>query len=356
MFHLFNSLYVEVDREIDDEQNRAVISEQMGMPFLKLEGQESVVEPAVVAGSLEELGQPGFEDLLQQLAELEPVYLYADEATYIRLWASLVFAYMPSVDYETFRYLFLCKKSILNCRTTTTMRERQTEINPVTITGPKVEAAFAQAPTDWVTETLVQWLSKPAVVRSLEWDILGLRLGNPLKDEGLRLRYLIDRVLLTNVPDTMGYLSTFMGNPAQWALIGADLDTLLNEETVFQGCYNFKYLNNADFVMLSNINDRYPIDWLAEMIEEMLFLLRHNNDLSIVAYMESIHEVYKSGFIVSDYQDLFKLLHRFFDHGPKMVRVSQRDIGKYDDNLLRFVINAPLGTLTRAGIGAKWLD
>jgi len=356
MFHLFNSLYVEVDREIDDEANRAVVSKQMGMPFLVLEGNESAISPICVSESLDELGVTGFEELLEQLAWKDEAYLYADEATYIRLWAALVFAYMPGVDYETFRYLFLCKKSILNCRTTTTMRERTSHINPVTITGPKVQAAFDEAHCDWLVTVLSRWICKERIVRSFEWDVLGVRLGQPMGSTGLRLRRLIDRVLLTNVPDTMGYLSTFMSNPDQWKLIGADLDTLLNEDTVFQGCYNFKYLNNADFVMLSNINDRFPVEWLAEMIGEMLFLLRHNNDLSIVAYMESIHEVYLNGFVVEDKATLFELLHRFFDHGPKMVRVSQRDIGKYDDNLLRFVINAPLEAFVKAGVGAKWLD
>lgn len=356
MFHLFNSLYVEVDREVDDEKNRAVISKQMGLPFLMLDGNENAIEPIHVAETLDGAGEQTFEEMLEQLAWKDEAYLYADEATYIRMWAALVFAYMPCVDYETFRYLCLCKKSILNCRTTTTMRERTSHINPVNITEPKVREAFDNAHNDWLTQVLSRWVSKADIVRSFEWDVLGIRLGMPLGTAGQRLRRLIDRVLLTNVPDTMGYLSTFMGNPAKWELIGADLDSLLNEETVFEGCYNFKYLNNPDFVMLSNINDRYPVDWLAEMIDEMLFLLRHNNDFSIVAYMESIHEVYLSGFVIEDTETLFGLLHRFFDHGPKMVRVSQRDIGKYDDNLLRFMINAPLGTLTRAGMGAKWLD
>lgn len=355
MFHLFNSLYVEVDQEVDETVVRAVVSEQMGLPFLKVEDNSDAVEPLLIGSDLDQVGQLDFEAFLNSAVGLDKAFLYVDESAYIRIWAALVFTYLPEVDYETFRYLFLCKKGILNCRTTTSMRERSNNINPVVIVEPKVRKAFDFVKTDWLLGVFDKYVSNPEIVRSIEWDILGVRLGNPMGTIPSRLRSMIDRVLMTNVPDIMGYLSTFMGDPAKWSLVGADLDTLLGEETVFQGCYNLNYLSNAEFVMLSNINDRYPIDWLVEMIEELLMILRYNNDLSVVGYLENILDVYKKGFVIEDSSALMSLLHRFFDHGLKMVRISQRDIGKHDDNLLRFAINTPLETLSRITKGSKWI-
>lgn len=356
MFHLFNSLYVEVDREINERCNRAVISEQMGMPFLLPQYDPEIIDLALFASNLDQLGREAFEGLLDKFVVLEHAYIYVDEAAYIRLWAALVQAYCPNIDYTQFRYLFLLKKTILDCRTTTSMRERAGHINPVSITEPKVAAAFEFAKTDWVREVLVERILDTSLVRSVEWDILGVRLNNPMGTVPLRFRAMIDRVLLTNVPDIMGYLSTFMGDPNKWSFVGADMDTLLGEATIFQGCYGLNYLSNAEFVMLSSINGRYPIDWLVGMIKEMLTILRQNNDLSIVAYMESILEVYEAGFVIEDRAELLRLLHKFFDHGLCMVRVSQRDIGKYDDNLLRYAINAPLDVLERITEGATWVN
>lgn len=355
MFHLFNSLYVEVDREINERQKRAVISEQMGMPFLCPDHDPEIVDLTAFASNLDDMGRVALEGLLNEFLGEDKAYLYVDEKAYIRLWAALVFAYCPQIDYMTFRYLFLLKKTILDCRTTTSMRESG-HINPVVITEPKVKEAYDNAPTDWLREVFVTKLQKPEVIRSVEWDILGVRLGNPMGSVPQRFRAIIDRVLLTNVPDVMGYLSTFIGEPSKWSFVGADLDTLLGEETIFEGCYSLQYLNNSEFVMLSQINGRYPTEWLVEMIKELLMILRYNNDLSIVAYMESILEVYESGFEIPDTQTLFSLLHRFFDHGPRMVRVAQRDIGKHDDNLLRYAINAPEALLTRITKGAVWLN
>jgi hypothetical protein len=355
MFHLFNSLYVEVDREINERTNRVVISEQMGMPFLMPENDTSVIDLHYYANNLDQIGSEGFTRLLNELLVLDKVYIYSDEAAYIRMWAALALAYCPNIDYQTFRYLFLLKKTILDCRSTTTMREVGV-INPVTITEPKVKLAYESAKEDWLRKVFVDYTADVKYVRSVEWDLMGVRLGNPLGTVPLRIRDILDRVLVTNIPDSLGYLSTFIGNPEKWDLVGADLDTLLGEDTIFQGCYKLNYLNNMNFVMTSQVKGQFSTEWLVEMIKELLFVLKHNNDLSIVAYMESILSVYVEGFLIPDAEALFKTLHKFFDHGPKMVRVSQIDIGKHDDNMIRYFINMPIKDIERITKGAKWLN
>jgi len=357
MYHLMNDIYVESDIFGRNNVHRVNISKSLGFEYIPDAFEPEVYTQYSYAESLDDYCAEDLEILFKRLvSEEKKIFIFADTDTYIRLWAATVKAHLPNVDLETFKYLFLCKKIAVDCKNMYLYRQVLATEKPVAVLYQDVVDAFHREDLHLV-ELFKELLSRHNTRRSFEWDLLKARYTESTLDLVPRLKVIINRVIMTVVHESLGHLAGAAAENQHWDYLGCDMDSMLMEKSIFNSFNNLTYLSNSDFVLSSALKTMYPDDFLIPMMEELLDLLKINNDFSVYKYVESVLGVYKRGFEdITTIEELMDVLHQFFDHSEAMVRISHMDLGKFDDNMIRWAINLDVETMTRCLEGVPWTD
>jgi hypothetical protein len=351
MYHLFSDVYVESERLIDRSKDTITISPQIGFEHVV---QESV-QPGTQLGyatSLEQLDADGFSALFGKAYNHDnKVMVYCDGPTYLRLYTLLVKALLPNLDLDTFKWIMLCKKATFNMLLSNIGGPATDVLSTVVINSKTIEAMFDF--DDPFADAMRELTLIDPDKLSLEWRILRLitckRVGRIPRD----LSNILRRIALANTHDVLDVWGRILADPEHWDFAGCDKDTLLNADTVFEGCLNLPFIGSKMFLK-PGLFDTYPSDdWLKALLTEIIPVLERCDEGPTAGRTKLIlHLMFEQVNLYNPEVCLERVMTMF--HGPKRLALPNRDAGKYDENLIRFILSTDAAPLKVCVEGAEW--
>lgn len=337
MFHLFNSVYVDTERRLDRRYDHITISPMIGYEYVHFDKYETALGRQLwYSPSLDNLDPATFEYVFNEaLNSDKKTFVYCDNETYLRLYGMLVKAVFPSVDLETFRWILLCKKATFN---TTLTKYGVTDNNAFTgvdINKAAIDTLYAYADRNQSAMSAVVKANPEAL--SLEWRVAHLVATGDVGTLPKTLLNILRRIALANTHDVLDVWGRMITDPANWDYAGCDMQTLLDAPTVFQGAVGFNFTNNPVFLKPGLFELRPSEAWIFGLLEEMIPLLEHCDEGPTAGRSRLVLELLRNGGDWEDPENCLKNVHTMF-RGPKRLALPNRDTGKYDENLLRYLL------------------
>ena len=351
MYHLFNSVYVDLERRINRTVDNITISPDIGLEYFpglnETAGRQigyaktmESVDPDVLIGWFKEA-----------MVSKEKTFIFCDGTTYMRLYSMLVKAVLPKVDLETFKWIWLCKKATFNTSLTNWKQPGNNVLGGLEITTETVEMMFNL--DDPHQEAFTALLSGNDDVVSLEWHILRLAAIGYVGIVPKRLKHILRRIALANTHDALDVWGRVITDPEHWEYAGADRDTLLDAPSVFEGALNLHFTNNPIFLK-PGLFVKHPQDaWLCNLLEELHPLLERVGEgptakrtLKILGFLRDLNPLTDPGKCLERCRDFFVGIDR--------LAMPNRDSSKYDENLIRYILSRDQADLARMFEGATW--
>lgn len=352
MFHLHNRLYVQIDSRISRDDPYVSFGPTVGWEHVPGET-EAPSEQLGYASELDSLTVKEFGDMMTKAFAKsdERAYIFADGKTYLRLYAMAVKALLPNVTYDVFRHIFLCKKATFNVSLLNMHKPRTDILHDVTIKDSVVKELFEF--DDPFKEVFKHLFSISPDNLSLEWRILRLFTDNRLGKLPRTLRNILRRIALANTYDALDVWGRMIANPDAWEFAGCDIDTLMNGQSVFEGALNFRYLNNPMFLQ-PNLFDNEPTQhWILGLLDELIMVLDHCDEGPTAGRTRLVRQLMTSEENLADPEVLKQRVLTMFK-GPKRLALPNVDSGKYDENLVRYILTEDVDVLRKCVEGAIW--
>lgn len=348
MYHLLKSVYVDNETRIDRSKDVITISPKIGFEHVI----EEKGKQLGYALSLDDFDPVDFHDLMDKAIESEDrVMIYCDGSTYLRLYTMLIKAIMPKIDLDTFLWIMLCKKATFNTTIVAGGEPSQDTLAQMTINVKVCHDLFSSA--DKLQPVFDELVSENPDFLSLEWRIAKLRTeGRVGKIPGV-LNTILRRIALSNAHDAMDVWGRHLTREKNWEMAGADLTTLLNAPTVFEGCLNLPHLGHQQ-LMRPGLYDFSPTKpWIMGMLSEAVGLMNALEDESSAKRAARILELYGADDNLRDPEVCLKRVTDMFA-GEMRIALAFKDTGKYDENLIRFFLERDLDQLKAALEGSDW--
>lgn len=351
MYHLFKDVYVDSEQLIDREMDVITIS-----PFIGFEQIETPLnnngEQLGFATSLDELSPEQFQELFTKAFNHDnKVMVFCDGPTYLRLYTLLVKALLPKLDFDTFKWIMLCKKTTFQMLLSAIGGPATEVLSTVKINNAVVKELFEKE--DPLLEAMQELILLDPNMLSLEWRILRLvtdgRVGNIPKT----IKNLLRRIALANTHDVLDVWGRIVCDPVNWEYGGCDQDTLLDADSVFAGCLNLPYTSHKMFLKPGLFENVPSDDWLCGLLSELVPLLQKCDEGPTAGRTKIILNMLESKDNLHDPVICLDRVMTMF-HGPKRLALPNRDAGKYDENLIRYLLGASHDTLKRCVEGAQW--
>ncbi|MNB72855.1 hypothetical protein D3C75_194490 [compost metagenome] len=352
MYHLRDKIYVEIESRISRKRiPYACISPRVGFEYHPAEYEETSEQIGYTV-SLDELDTEQFKELFTKLfAQDDKAFLYVDGKTYLRLYAMLVKAIMPSVTLDVFRWVLLCKKATFQVSLLNMHKPTTNILEEVTINEAVVKELFAFE--DPHQEVFGELLTEDSDALSLEWRIMRLFTQDRVGRLPRTLRNILRRIALANGYDALDVWGRQIANPEAWDFAGADMNTLLNGQSVFEGTLNFHYLNSTMFLQ-PNLFDNKPTDqWIKGLLLELITVLDHCDEAPTAGRTRLVYQLLTSEEDLLD-PEVLKLRVLTMFKGAKRLALPNADSGKYDENLVRFILSTDPELLKDCVKGATW--
>ncbi|MNB58435.1 hypothetical protein D3C75_47760 [compost metagenome] len=352
MYHLRDRIYVEIESRISRKRiPYATISPRVGFEYHPVEHEE-VSEQLGYAVSLDALEGDAFKDLFDKIfTQKDKVFLYVDGQTYLRLYTMLVKAVMPNVTLDVFRWIMLCKKATFQVSLLNMHKPTTNILNEVTINEQVVQELFAYE--DPHQEVFGELVTENPDSLSLEWRIMRLFTDNRVGKLPKTLKNILRRIALANGYDALDVWGRQIANPEAWDFAGADMNTLLNGQSVFEGTLNFHYLNSTMFLQ-PNLFDNKPTDqWIKGLLLELITVLDHCDEAPTAGRTRLVYQLLTSEEDLLD-PEVLKLRVLTMFKGAKRLALPNADSGKYDENLVRFILSTDPELLKDCVKGATW--
>ncbi|MCY1272363.1 hypothetical protein D9M68_17640 [compost metagenome] len=350
MYHLSKSIYVDSENRLDRSKDVITISPKIGFEQVSESGAEGT--QLGYAQSLDELSPEDLTAMLGKALEREDrVMLYCDGKTYLRIYTMLIKAVMPNITLDVFRWIMLCKKATFNTTIVASGEPSMDVLSSIQINNKVCHDLFSEASTlQPVFDNLVK--ENPDNL-SLEWRLIRLRTeGRVGKIPGV-LNNILRRIALSNAHDAMDVWGRHLTREKNWDMAGADLDTLLNAPTVFEGCLNMPHLASQQ-LLRPGLYDFAPTKaWIMGMLSEAVSLMDALEDESSAKRAARILELYSATDNLRESEVCLKRVVDMFA-GEMRIALAFRDTGKYDENLIRFILDTDLDTLKACVEGAEW--
>lgn len=353
MFHLFNNLYVETEYRSRPTDNQINISMNTGFekikhPFVEIEGTQFGF-----ATSLDEYGPTGFYSLLLTAAESgKKVYLYADSVTYTRMYAMLLKALFPKIDYDTFKMFFICIKATYDTSTVTFFDTVFDHQMAVKINKELVEELYAFK--DPLTPGLLNLFQTDSNKVSMEWRILKLMARKEVGTLPEVVRNIMRRTAISNSHDAMDDWGRVVCDATRWKVSGATVDSLLEEPSTFMACKNFGCLSEGVLRLPKAMSLDKSDDDCIELLDNIITVLGSTGDIPSMNRSKNLREWFMSGEDLNDHNLLLERIIRLFDSGPATFRLASSDASKYNENLIRYVIRSPVAEVEAWLEGSTW--
>lgn len=351
MYHLRDRIYVEIESRISRKKPYATISPQVGYEYVPVEYEE-VAEQLGYAQSLDDLDSAKFKALFEKLfGQKDKAFLYVDGKTYLRLYAMLVKAVMPNVTLDVFRWIMLCKKATFQVSLLNMHKPTTNILNEVTINDKVVKELFAFK--DQHQEVFTELVTADPDALSLEWRIMRLFTDDRVGTLPKTLRNILRRISLANGYDALDVWGRMIANPDAWEFAGADMNTLLNGQSVFEGTLNFRYLNSTMFLHPNLFDNKVTDTWLVGLLKELILVLDHCDEGPTAGRTRLVLQLLTSEEDLMQPETLkLRVLTMF--KGAKRLALPNADSGKYDENLVRFILSTDPELLKDCVKGATW--
>lgn len=351
MYHLFNSVYVDSERRINRAESNITISKHIGFeyhPGLNEKAGEQIgfakslddVEPAVL-----------FEWLTIAMQSDEKVFIYCDGETYVRLYSLLVHTILPNIDLLTWKWVMLCKKATFNTSLTNWKQAGVDVLGGIELNAASITESHKR--NDPLLPMFKRLLETDRDVLSLEWQFVRLIAEDVVGEIPTRLRNILRRIALANTHDALDVWGRVITDPQHWEFAGADLDTLLNAPSVFEGCLLMSYTNNRMFLK-PGLFEKYPQDkWLCGLLRELDPLLDRVGEGPTAKRTRLILKMLESNLDLTKPEVLLARVKQMFT-GPDRLAMPNRDSSKYDENLIRYLLGRKKEDLQTYLKGATW--
>ncbi|QTH80263.1 hypothetical protein PA10_00063 [Pseudomonas phage pPa_SNUABM_DT01] len=351
MYHLFNQAYVDSELRIDRSKNVITISPQIGWKHSPGEFEEVGVQLGF-AQSLDQFEPEQFTEVFgAALESKDKVMVYCDSDTYTRLYAMLIKALFPKIDFENFRWFFVCKKATFNSLIVAMGEPRVDVLSSIKIDTKVVQALFDK--DEPLQEAMNELVLRNPEALSLEWHIARLRTDARVGKIPKTTKNILRRIALSNAHDAMDVWARHLTRPENWELAGADVDTLLNAPTVFEGCLNLPHLASQQ-LLRPGLYDFRPTDvWIKGMLMEAVELMHQLEDESSSRRAAQILSLLNDEANMREPENCLRRVTDMFA-GEMRIALAMRDTGKYDENLIRHILTTDLAGLKAALTGARW--
>mgnify|MGYP003407543699 CR=1 FL=1 len=351
MYHLFNSVYVDTERRINRAVDNITISKYIGFEY-QPGPNETAGEQIGFATSIDQV-EPDvlFQWLTIALQSDKKVFIYCDGETYVRLYSLLVRTIFPNIDLLTYKWVMLCKKATFNTSLTNWKQAGCEVLAGVEITTRTITESFENP--DPLLPWFKQLLSTDRDVLSLEWQFVRLIAEDEVGEIPARLRNILRRIALANTHDALDVWGRVVTDPTHWEYAGADLDSLLDAPSVFEGCLLMSYTNNRMFLKPGMMHT-YPKDaWLCGLLRELDPLLDRVGEGPTAKRTRLILEMLESEDDLTDPVVLLARVKQMF-LGADRLAMPNRDSSKYDENLIRYLLGRSKEDLQTYLQGATW--
>lgn len=351
MYHLFNAVYVESEWRINRHSDYITISPQVGYEYVPVK-HEDLGDHFGFAQSLDDLTPETFRDLfMKAYRNADRTMVFVDGKTYVRLYALLVKALLPTIDLETFQWIMVCKKATFNVSMTNTQKPTNDFVDEVVINRATVQHYFETE--DPLLPAMKELLEIDPEAISLEWRILRLKVDNIVGNIPETLNKLLRRIALANTYDALDVWGRYMTDPEHWEFAGCTLETLLDAPTAFQGALNMLYTSNPIFLKPGVFKTAYDDDWIVGLLDELIPMLERcaegpTHDRTVI-----IRDLMTRNENLQDPKVCMSWVMTMF-HGNKRLAMPNYDTGKYDENLIRFILSTPVEQLARCLQGVQW--
>ena len=353
MYHLFNSVYVEFDLRLDNSKNRINISANTGFDFAKRDHDMFVGEQLGYGESLEAIGVAAFDSLMDKaIAYEDKLIIFVDSTTYIRLYAMLLKSLFPNIDFDTFKFLFICKKALLDGKRATSYRPSVNAVDQLLITSETVVAAFER--DDEFLPCMKKIVKDKKASISLEWSLVKLIAAKDVGNIPSTLANIVKRTILSNAHETLGLLGYIITDKDNWEFLGCNETTLLNRESVYTACTNIGFITDSTFLNQSTLSMDLPKEWLVEFTKQLITVLERTNEHGTVIRSKSLLSFLESDNTLENSLDCLERVNAMFNNGESTIHLSFQDFGKYDENVIRFILKKPVSELKALMKGAKW--
>jgi hypothetical protein len=351
MYHLQNKLYVQIDSRISRDDPYVSIGPNVGWNHVPSET-ESPAEQLGYASSLDDLDVDSFSELLTNAFDQEDkTYIFVDGKSYLRIYAMVVKSLMPGVTYDVFRRIFLCKKATF-CVSLLNMHKPATDIlQDVTINDVVVKELFEFE--DPLKEAVLNLLAINPDSLSLEWRMMRLFTDNRIGKLPKTMRNILRRIALANTYDALDVWGRMIANPDSWEFAGADIDTLMNGQSIFEGTLNFRYLNNPMFLQPNLFKNEPTKHWILGLLDELILVLEHCDEAPTAGRTRLVRQLMTEDADLSD-PEVVKARIMIMFNGPKRLALPNADSGKYDENLIRYILTEDVAVLRKCVEGAIW--
>lgn len=351
MYHLLNQTYVDTEARIDRTANTITISPQVGFEYIA-QPNEKVGKHLGYGTNLDAFTSEQFLDLMIAARDLEEkVVIYTDGKTYARMYAMLIKAVFPSIDFENFRWFMLCKKATFNSIIVAMGEPRVDVLSRVVINTALCQELFDKE--EPLQEIFNELVAEDADALSLEWHIARLRTEGIAGKIPKATKTILRRIALSNAHDAMDVWARHLTRPEFWDMAGADMETLLNAPSVFEGCLGLPHLASQQ-LLRPGLYDFRPNDtWIKGMLREAVDLMHRLEDDSSAERAAEILRLIEDDRNMVEAANCLDRVNRMFN-GEMRIALAMRDTGKYDENLIRHILNMELSVLTAALEGAAW--
>jgi hypothetical protein len=354
MFHLFNDVYVQSEIFMASDLDRINISPTTGFEYHKTFADDPELTQLGFAKSLDDFTGEKFLELLR-LAANNPtkVFVFVDSATYSRLYAIQLKALFPNISYEHFKFFFVCKKAVIDGRAATSYAPSIDPRAGAKINNAVVDELYHKDDSELI-EAMADVLNDEGVNLSLEWNVLKLLTDGEIGTIPDKVKNLVKRVALSVVHETLGSVGFSVTDPRNWEFLGCDADTLLEYDSIFQGCTNLGYMNNPAFLGKSTLGLKMPDQWMIELIKQVREFLVLSGEVKSHLFMGVILELYEGGFKYETAEDCIAAVTSVFANAERTVSLPHSDLGKYDENLIRFLLRSDRKEITALREGSQW--
>lgn len=351
MYHLRSKAYVEIDSRITRDNPYIAFGPHVGYEHVPVQ-HEQAAEQLTYAVSLDDLGQDEFKAAIgAAFNSKEKTFIFADGKTYLRLYAMAVKALLPSVTLDVFRWIFLCKKATFNVSLLNIRKPASNILAEVVINAKTIEELFTFE--DPHQAAMTELFSQAPDDVSLEWRILRLMTCDRVGKLPKTLRNILRRIALANTHDALDVWGRMIADPGMWEFAGCDMDTLMNGKSVFEGTLHFHYLNNPMFLQPGVFENEPTKDWTIGLLKELIKVLEFCDEgptagrtRLILELMQNDANIYEPEAMKDRVKTMFK--------GAKRLALPNADSGKYDENLIRYVLNEDIDVLRQCVKGAQW--
>jgi len=354
MFHLLGDVYVESEFQSKPSDHQINISENRGYQRLDFPGSLGLGTQLGWGMSLDDFTPSEFYALLLKAMEFnDKVYVFADSKTYTRMYAILLFALFPKIDYRTFKTFFICIKATYST-STVTFYDRVFGHEMAILINADIVKELWEHKDDPLVAPLRRLIKARPDYTSLEWRIIKMMSTQSVGTVPDTIGNIMRRTAMSNSLDALDDWGRIIADPTRWDISGATEESLLASNSIFEACVNFGELANPFIRSPENKKKRYPDEWYIDLLEKIVLVLTDCGDLPSAARSDRLRQLFLDTSDMTVYENVIARIRRLFDGGKDNFRLGHVDSAKYNENLIRHVIRLDDAQVRALMEGSEW--